>query len=259
MIDSCTISTGFPSVDYSIGGFRKGELIVISGRPAMGKTNFGLRMLMNSTSDCNGCFISLELSLNQIIKRIRKQNYQRLESIVEDRAVQTNESAKVGFGNASATVVHTTRLSISGLKELMIDILQSKQPPSYFVLDYLGLMKTRSDGLLFGDNIDELKSVLLELKDVALSLNVCIIVLTQVSRGIERPPFRGLPNNRLSTNLKDSLDMLIYLYRWDYYGLDFDELEIREVQKGEGKAIILESNREVNDWEPLYHDGVDLD
>ena len=258
MSDTKTISTGVPSVDYATGGFRTGELIVISGRPSMGKTNFGLRMLVNSSPTTNGCYISLELSGKQVIQRIKKQNHHRRDSIIVEQVNASNPSIRVGFEKASSEVVHFKRLNIFNLGTFVEEKLQSARPPAYFIIDYLGLMQTPSDGLLFGQKIGELKAVLQELKAIASHFKVCIIALTQVSRVIERPPFRGLPTKELCLNYQETLDMLLYLYRWDYYGLDFDETELREVKHGEVKAMILHSIRPVNDWEPIYHDAFDL-
>ena len=258
MSDTKTISTGIPSVDYATGGFRKGELIVMSARPGMGKTNFGLRMLINSSPNTNGCYISLELSGKQIIRRIKNQNHHRKESIIVEQTGDSNSTIRIGLEKASSEVVHLKRLNLFNLRTLVEEKLQSAEPPAYFIIDYLGLMQTPSDGLLFGQKMVELKAVLQELKAIASHFKVCIIALTQVSRVIERPPFRGLPTKELSLHYKEALDMLVYLYRWDYYGLDFDETELREVKHGEVKAMILHSIRPVNDWEPLYHDGFDL-
>jgi replicative DNA helicase len=222
------IPTGFSKLDRVTSGWQKSDLVIIAARPGMGKTAFIVSALRNAAVDFNYpvAIFSLEMSSLQLVNRLIS-------------AEAELESEKIKKGNLAefewAQLVHkTNRLSsapifIDDTPALSILELRAKcrrlkaeHNIQMVVVDYLQLMK----GEAGGNREQEIASISRALKGVAKELGIPVIALSQLSRGVEtrggdkRPQLSDL---RESGSIEQDADIVMFLYRPEYYKITVDE------------------------------------
>ena len=226
--DVIGISTGFDRLNYITQGFKPGELIVVAARPAVGKTaiclNFAHRIATHSKKAV--AVFSLEMSKEQLFNRLVA-----IDSCVEAKRINsgrlTTATDKVKVLNSIKTLANA-KIYIDDTPSIKLnDIitkatkLQAHEPDlALIVVDYLGLVQIASkNGRSPDSRQEEVRQISLALKALARDLKVPVIAVSQLSRAVEkrdsqRPVMSDL---RDSGNIEQDADIVILLYREDYY------------------------------------------
>lgn len=223
------IPTGFDKLDQKIGGgFYSGELIVVAGRPLMGKTTFVLTMAQRMSNDhnINIAYFSLEMDCEQVLKRVNQINH-----VSQD----IKENRNTFF------VDDTPGISVAQLKQKCIEC-QKEQNIDIVFIDDLQLMS--------GDDkcesrTQELDCVANGLKELAIKLNVPIVLVVQQGRLVEQTrEFRPILSDlRESGSIAQIADTIIMLYRDEYYNHNSEKKGVMEVyieKQKHGEIGILE-------------------
>lgn len=210
------ISTGFPKLDEILGGgFIRGGLYILGARPAVGKSTFALNLADNITG--NVLFVSLEMSPEQIMaKRVsRLTGYTSSKLLSGQLPDKAWEAVAMATTAIEAKGVYSNDRYDLTVQEVHL-LAQSVPELRCIILDYLGLIQpaTRS-----GSTYEQISAVSRELKRMAISLNVPVVCLCQLSRKIEERKDRKpmLSDLRDSGAIEQDADGVLFLYREDYY------------------------------------------
>lgn len=236
------LSSGFSSLDRLINGFQVGDLVIIAGRPGMGKTTLAQNIAENVASEGGiSLFVSLEMSAEQLgerfaarfgnigTERLRAGNVSvtELEDIKKIRGHNRSECLVVADDPAMAYV---SRIRASSLK-----LKLEKGRLDLVVIDYLQLL-TAYNGSKVNRN-EELSGITRSIKLLARELKVPVLLLSQLSRRVEDRPDRRpiLSDLRDSGAIEQDADLVLMCYRDDYYDKN---------SRQSGKAeIIVRKNR----------------
>ena len=245
------ISTGYRQIDEATGGFNKGDLMIISARPSMGKTALVLNMMNRTPKEKNILLFEMEMSAEKLGARllasetgINPQNISmgRVSETQVDVVLKTvNRVANKGNMLFDCTAGYTVGEIASVIKQVKI-----KHGVDVVIIDHIG--KIRPDNLRASRN-DQVGQITNELKNMAKDLDVCIVALSQLSRGVEqrenkRPMMSDL---RDSGNIEQDADQVLMLYRDAYYN-EFtelpDELEVIVAKNRDGRVgtLVLDYN-----------------
>lgn len=228
------ISTGFRDLDFKTAGFQNSDLVIIAARPAMGKTAFVLNVAESIVMKQDKCaaIFSLEMSKEQLINRMFS-----LESKVEAdklRRGNLNDSewealamAASELGNSKLIIDDTPGITISQLKSKCRKY-KLEHDLSIIIIDYLQLM---SGGGKSESRQQEISEISRSLKSLARELNVPVIALSQLSRSVEqrvdkRPMLSDL---RESGSIEQDADVVMFIYRDDYYNPDTEYKNVSEI------------------------------
>jgi len=226
----------FFELDALTQGFQKSDLIIIAGRPSMGKTAFCLNAATNiiKKHKLPILFFSLEMSKEQLIYRLLANETNISNTRLKVGNIQNFEWKIL---NKIIKKLATLPFFIDDLPNLLITEIRSKIKKIIFehnkiglvVIDYLQLMET---GSLKNENrVQELSQITRALKNIAREFDIPIIVLSQLSRNVEsrinkRPILSDL---RESGSIEQDSDLVIMLYRDDYYNKKTEEPNIAEL------------------------------
>ena len=228
------IPTGFIDLDYKTSGFQPSDLILIAARPSMGKTAFVLNVAQHMAfkEGKTVAIFSLEMSKEQLVNRLFS-----LESKVDSQALRTGNLTDEDWAKLieGAAVVGKSNLIIDDTPGISIAELRSKcrkfkleHNLGIIIIDYLQLM---SGGKHSESRQQEISEISRSLKAVARELNVPVVALSQLSRAVEqRPDHRPMLSDlRESGAIEQDADVVMFLYRDDYYNKDTDKKNIAEV------------------------------
>ena len=228
------IPTGFIDLDYKMSGFQPSDLILVAARPSMGKTAFVLNIsqYMAFHSDVTTAIFSLEMSKEQLVNRLLA-----LESKVDSQNIRTGnledeEWAKLIEG---ANIIGKSNLIIDDKPGISISELRSKcrkykmeHNLGIIFIDYLQLMtgSGRSES-----RQQEISEISRSLKALARELHVPVVALSQLSRAVEqRPDHRPMLSDlRESGAIEQDADVVMFIYRDDYYNKDSENKNIAEI------------------------------
>lgn len=229
------VATGFTDLDYKTSGLQPSDLVLIAARPSMGKTAFVLNVAEHICirDKKSAVLFSLEMSREQLMNRLLS-----LESRVNSNNIRNgNVSAKDWEGLIeAASSIGESRLIIDDTPGISIGELRSKcrkykaefKDLSVIIIDYLQLMSGsgRTDS-----RQQEISDISRALKSLARELNIPVVALSQLSRAVEkredhRPMLSDL---RESGAIEQDADVVMFLYRDDYYNHDTDKKGIAEV------------------------------
>jgi replicative DNA helicase len=222
--DLTGVDTGFRSLNDLLGGLQRGELIVLAGRPSMGKTALAVAVGLNSSKNQyqnnSILFFSLEMPEEQITMRIlssetgidsfklRSGRQSQQESVKLLEKAKDLNSVKFFIDDTPLTTITNIRITSRRIKRIYgLDLI---------IIDYLQLIKTEGSG---DTRTIELGQITQGLKSIAKELNVSIIVLSQLSRAVEnrddkRPQLSDL---RESGAIEQDADVVMFIYREEYY------------------------------------------
>lgn len=228
------IPTGFIDLDYRTAGLQPSDLILVAARPSMGKTAFELNLAqyMAIRKNMAVALFSLEMSKEQLINRMFSQ-----ESGVDAQKLRTGQLNDQEWERLieSAGTIGKSKLIIDDTPGISIGELRSKcrkykleQNISVIMIDYLQLM---SGGGRSESRQQEISEISRSLKALARELNVPVVALSQLSRAVEqRPDHRPMLSDlRESGAIEQDADVVMFLYRDDYYNHDSPEKGISEV------------------------------
>ncbi len=228
------IATGFLDLDYKTAGMQPADLILIAARPSMGKTALVLNIAQYVAfkSELPLAVFSLEMSREQLVNRLFS-----LESRVDSQRIRTGNLSDREWEDLidGAGVVGRSKLIIDDTPGISIPELRSKcrkfkmeQNIQMVIIDYLQLMSGsgRSDS-----RQQEVSEISRALKALARELNVPVIALSQLSRAVEqRPEHRPMLSDlRESGAIEQDADVVMFIYRDDYYNKDSEKKGIAEI------------------------------
>ena len=215
------IQSGFTELDKITFGWKKGELIVIGGRPAMGKTALAISLVRNIAilNRTPIAYFSLEMSTVQFMNRFlsnvgsveinHTESYTKKEQTLLDDADKIIEDAPIFLDDAPALSVQELRTKASRLvREHQVKLI---------IIDYLQLMN--ASGMSYSNREEEVSVITRSLKALAMELNIPIIALSQLIDG-KRPQ---LSNLRESRTIEQDADMICFIHRPEYYRIFQDE------------------------------------
>ena len=230
------LSTGFLDLDYSTAGFQPSDLILIAARPSMGKTAFVLNIAEHMAFHDNKCvaIFSLEMSKEQLVNRLLA-----MESHVDSQHIRTGNMSDMDWENLieSADVVGSSKLIIDDTPSISIQELRSKcrkykmdHGLNIIMIDYLQLM-TGGSGRGSESRQQEISDISRSLKALARELNVPVVALSQLSRAVEqRPDHRPMLSDlRESGAIEQDADMVMFIYRDDYYNKDTEKKGVADI------------------------------
>jgi len=230
------IETGFRDLDFKTAGLQKSDLILIAARPAMGKTSFVLNLIEHIALHASGtiAMFSLEMSKEQIVKRFLSMNskvdFQKIRTgtLEDEDWVKLVDSVR-RVGNTNFVIDDTSGITASELRTKCRKLKLSKGL-DLVIIDYLQLMT--GSGKRRGDNRQqEISDISRSLKVMARELNVPVIALSQLSRAVEQRPDKRpmLSDLRESGAIEQDADMVMFLYRDEYYNPDTEDKGVAEV------------------------------
>jgi replicative DNA helicase len=228
------VPSGFTALDRVTNGWQKSDLVIIAARPAMGKTAFVLSCARNAAVQFGKpvVFFSLEMSSVQLTNRLISG-----ESEIEQEKIRKGQledwewhklTSKIGgLSEAPLIIDDTPALNVFEFRA-KCRRLKAQYDIQMIIIDYLQLMQGKAEGKGgSGNREQEISSISRALKQVAKELNVPVIALSQLSRAVENRPGGSkkpmLSDLRESGAIEQDADMVLFLYRPEYYGLDQDE------------------------------------
>ncbi len=230
------VPTGFNDLDRMTGGFQKGDLIIVAGRPGMGKTAFVVSLAINAATQYSksiGIF-SLEMTAQQLVLRmiaslsnvgvfnLRTGMLDHSQYKAIGRALDKLKNVRIYIDDTSMMRVSDIRSKARKLKmEKGVDLI---------IIDYLQLMHGRASSNL-ANRVQEVSEISRSLKVLAKELDVPIIALSQLNRGVEardnkRPMVADL---RESGSIEQDADVILLIYRDEVYNKNTSERGIAEV------------------------------
>lgn len=232
------LSTGFDSIDSLLGGMRGGTLTVMAGRPSMGKSTLALNIANNmATRNKNVLFYSLEMQQVQLMMKIVASETDINLNKVDNNTLSEDENdrwyrALAKAGDKTMTILDRGNISVRDIVSKARQ-MNGQTGIDCIVIDYLQIMKYDK-----GKEISELGNITRELKYLSKELDIPIILLSQLSRGVEqRENKRPLMSDlRSSGEIEQDADCIIMVYRDEYYN--------KEESEDRGMAeIIVAKNR----------------
>lgn len=229
------VATGFIDLDYKTAGMQPSDLILIAARPSMGKTAFVLNIAEYVAFRQNQtvAIFSLEMSKEQLVNRLfsmeSKVDSQHLRTgnLSDDEWEKLIESAGV-IGKSNLIIDDTPGISISELRSKCRKY-KLEHHLDMIIIDYLQLMT--GSGRSTDSRQQEISDISRSLKALARELNVPVMALSQLSRAVEqRPDHRPMLSDlRESGAIEQDADVVMFIYRDDYYNKDTDRKNISEI------------------------------
>ena len=229
------VPTGFADLDYKTAGFHNSDLILVAARPAMGKSAFALNIASYAATKGNVpvAIFSLEMSKEQMVNRILCS-----EAMVDSNKVRTGKiddedwaklaEASGRLSESKIFIDDTPGISIMEIRAKCRK-LKLEQDIGMVVIDYLQLVQ--GSGKRGASREQEIAEISRSLKILAKEINVPVIALSQLSRAPEqRPDHRPMLSDlRESGSIEQDADIVMFLYRDDYYNEDSEKKNIAEV------------------------------
>ena len=229
------IATGFVDLDYRTSGLQPSDLILVAARPSMGKTAFVLNIAQYAAfrSNLTTAIFSLEMSKEQLVNRLFS-----LESRVDAQVLRNGNLSDADWEKLieGAGVVGRSNLIIDDTPGISISELRSKcrkykleHDLKLIIIDYLQLMT--GNGKSSESRQQEISDISRSLKSLARELQVPVVALSQLSRAVEqRPDKRPMMSDlRESGAIEQDADVVMFIYRDDYYNKDTERKNIAEI------------------------------
>jgi replicative DNA helicase len=238
------VPSGFTALDRVTSGWQPSDLVIIAARPGMGKTAFVVSAMRNAAVEHKRAvaIFSLEMSSLQLVNRLISAEAELDSEKIKKGSLADYEWQQLNhkITDLSAAPIYIDDTPGLSIRELRTKCrrLRSQKDVQMIIIDYLQLMSGNTDGR-GGNREQEIASISRALKGIAKELNVPVLALSQLSRSVEtrggekRPQLSDL---RESGSIEQDADMVIFLYRPEYYGLDQDA-EGNSTQ-GVGEVII---------------------
>ncbi len=229
------VPTGFNGIDNVLAGLQKSDLIIIAARPSMGKTSFALNIAQHVAGKEGvpvGVF-SLEMSKEQLIDRLLAS-----EAGIDSWKLRTGnledtdfEKINKAMGVLAEAPMFIDDSAMANVMEMRTKArrLQAEHDLGLIVIDYLQLMSGRSSDP--NNRVQEISEISRGLKGMARELNVPVIALSQLSRSVEQrsPKIPQLSDLRESGSIEQDADVVMFIYREDYYEKDTERKNIADI------------------------------
>lgn len=226
------VPTGYKKLDKITSGWQPSDLVIIAGRPAMGKTSFALSLAKNIAVDYKVpiAFFSLEMNNVQLVNRLISNHCQIEGSKIMNGQLLDPEWERLNskldtLRNAPIYVDDTPGLSVFELRTKARRLVREKGV-KVIMIDYLQLMN--ANGMRFGNRQEEVSTISRSLKGLAKELDIPVLALSQLSRSVEqregaegkRPQLSDL---RESGAIEQDADMVLFVHRPEYYHILEDD------------------------------------
>ncbi len=229
------LPTGFKDLDTLTAGLQKSDLIILAARPAMGKSTFAQNLAYNSARKSGQAVLifNLEMSNDQTVDRMVAE-----ASGVNSWNIRTGNLTEEDFAKISDAMGEMAEVPIyfsdkPGMSILEMRTMAQRQahktPLGLIIVDYLQLMSGSKN---YGDNrVQEVSEISRGLKLIARELNVPVVALSQLSRTVEQRPDKRpmLSDLRESGSIEQDADIVMFLYREDYYNPDTERQHITDL------------------------------
>lgn len=226
------VPSDYEDLDEMTAGWQKGNLIILAARPGMGKTSFALSLIRNAAVKYNKpvAIFSLEMSNIELVNRLimseanisgealKKGNLSEQEIASLPGKLSALEQAPIYIDDTAGLTIYEFRAKARKLK--------MQHQIQMIIIDYLQLMTAGIDSKGPGNREQEISTISRTLKAIAKELDIPIIALSQLSRSVEtragdkRPQLSDL---RESGAIEQDADMVMFIFRPEYYGIDSDE------------------------------------
>ena len=234
------LKSGFHDLDLLIDGFQKSDLIILAGRPSMGKTALSLNILINiiKYSQLPILFFSLEMSKEQIMYRLLAMESNINQMRLKNGKLSQNEWIRVNkiidiLVKLPLFIDDTPNLSIETIRSKIKTILLEQPQIGLIIIDYLQLMENSKTD----NRVQELSRITRSLKIVAREFNVPIIALSQLSRNVENRVDKKpiLSDLRESGSIEQDADLVLMISKKNYSNINITN----ESQTDDGNEIEL--------------------
>ena len=239
-------TTGFTDLDRSITGLNKSDLVIIGARPAMGKTSLALNMARNTAmlGKKKVVFFSLEMTKEQLAQRVLATEARVESTKMRTGRITPDEWARLATATSllSGCELYFDDTSNMTVPEMKSRIRRLRDVDAVFV-DYLQLMKS---GQRIENRVQEVSDITRNLKMMAKDLNIPVVCCAQLSRASEgrgkshRPQLADL---RESGSIEQDADIVLMLYRKEYYTDDEGEVPEEEKPAVNEAEFIISKNR----------------
>jgi len=230
------VPSGFAAMDNLLAGFQKSDLIILAARPSMGKTALALNIASNVATRSKipvGIF-SLEMSRDQLVDRLLTT-----EAGIDSWRLRTGNLKEDDFsklnhvmGTLSEAPLYIDDSPMMSVMDIRAKArrLQVEKGLGLVVIDYLQLMESSSKSR-DGNRVQEVSEISRGLKALARELNVPVIALSQLSRAVEMrtPKIPQLADLRESGSIEQDADVVMFIYREDYYDPDTEKKNIAQI------------------------------
>lgn len=230
------VPTGFRAIDMKLSGLQPSDLIVIAARPSMGKTSFALNIAQNAAirhHKAVGIF-SLEMSKEQLVDRLFASllgvdSWKLQRGKLDDSDFQNMGPIMDELNKANIFIDDSVASSIPELRA-KARRLQMEHGLDLLIIDYLQLMST-GNASYAGNRVQEISEISRSLKQLGRELHVPIVALSQLSRAVENRPgnIPQLSDLRDSGSIEQDADVVLMMYREDYYEEDSDRQGITDM------------------------------
>ncbi|MDR2681815.1 MAG: replicative DNA helicase [Holosporaceae bacterium] len=238
------VTTGFKDLDKTLGGLSRSDLVILAGRPSMGKTALATNIAFNAAmahchkADGGGkvMFFSLEMSKEQLVTRILSQESKipsekiRRGELRDDEFIKLVESGRK-VAEIPLYIDDTPALNVSTLRSRARK-LQRQQGLDLIVVDYLQLLHGSAEKKN-ENRVQEISEITRTLKAIAKELNVPVLALSQLSRAVEAREDKHpqLSDLRESGSIEQDADVVAFVYREEYYESRREPSDLEERKK----------------------------
>ena len=244
------VPTGLDDLDERLGGLHKSDLVIIAGRPSMGKTAlatniayYAAKKILDSNKKSSIAFFSLEMSSEQLSTRILSE-----QSRIKSNDIRMGKVSEEEFNRLieSSRNIHELPLYIDETPAITISTLSNRARRikrlfglDLIVVDYIQLMTTGSKR--FDGRVQEISEITQGLKALAKELSVPVLALSQLSRAVEQRDDKKplLSDLRESGSIEQDADVVMFVYREEYYQMS-KEPKMGTVEHGEWQAKMNE-------------------
>lgn len=230
------VPTGFQALDYKLSGLQPSDLVILAGRPSMGKTALALNIAVNAAIRNHktvGVF-SLEMSKEQLVDRLFASMLG-----VDSWKLQRGKLDDSDFQNMGPIMDELSKANIfiddssaSSMPEFRTKArrLQMEHGLDLLIVDYLQLMSTGNNSYA-GNRVQEISEISRSIKQIARELRIPVLALSQLSRAVESRPDKSpqLSDLRESGSIEQDADIVLMMYREDYYNEDSDRQGMTDI------------------------------
>lgn len=249
------LQTRYWYLDNELGGLKRSDLIILAARPAMGKTALALNIAVNVSREHKVAFFSLEMSKTQLAHRVMASagrvdatRIQRSTSSQEEINYVAHAITDISDNYQPLLIDDTGTLSLYNLRQRARKI-KRERGLDLVVVDYLQLIRPSKE--YKGNRVQEVSEISRGLKALARELDIPVLALSQLSRGVElradkRPQLSDL---RESGSIEQDADIVMFLYREEYYDKDSEAANIAEINVAKnrnGKTLTFRMHYEPN-------------
>ena len=234
------VASGFYDLDNYLSGFQQNDLLILAARPSMGKTALVLNLVTHVAMKEKApvLFFSLEMSKEQLVQRMLCA-----EAEIDAQRIRTGDISETDFsklasamgrlGDSPIFIDDTPSMTVMDMRakarKLMIE--RQNEPIGMIVIDYLQLMQGRAGSTGMENRQNEIAAISRGLKGLARELRCPVIALSQLSRAVEsrddkRPMLSDL---RESGSIEQDADVVMFIYRDEYYNKETDKPGIAEI------------------------------